>query len=259
MSIVRRAGWLTLSRYGFDTAACALGPLIGALVALLAGQETSWDFRNYHWYNAYALLTWRYDQDVAVAHHATYNNPVLDIPYFLAGNALPPALTLALLGAVTGLNFSLLYLIARSVFTGFAVPAARLAALATAAIGFLGGMSFLLIATTYYDNVVSLLVLGALLELLKLRVSEPRGGAREYPGCAARERTDHHGGLVQWGVAARPHEFREHFTDHEERRHTSNVSDPRPVGLAPHSQSTVTISIGSDVPRKVTVRGSEIG
>ena len=97
----------------------ALGPLIGVLVALLAGQETSWDFRNYHWYNAYALLTWRYDQDVAVAHHATYNNPVLDIPYFLAGNALPPTLTLALLGAVEGLNFSLLYLIARSVFTGF--------------------------------------------------------------------------------------------------------------------------------------------
>jgi hypothetical protein len=178
LSIVRRSGWLTLSRYGFDTAAVALGPLISALVALLAGQETSWDFRNYHWYNAYALLTWRYEQDVAVAHHATYNNPVLDIPYFLAGNALPPALTLALLGAVTGLNFSLLYLIARSVFTGFAVPTARLAALATAAIGFLGGMSFLLIATTYYDNVVSILVLGALLTLLKLRENAPGGGVR---------------------------------------------------------------------------------
>ena len=178
MSIVRRAGWLALSRRGFDAAAFALGPLIGVLVALMAGQETSWDFRNYHWYNAYALLTWRYDQDVAVAHHATYNNPVLDIPYFLAGNALPPTLTLALLGAVAGLNFSLLYLIARGVFTGLNAPAARLAALATAAIGFLGGMSFLLIATTYYDNVVSLLVLGALYELLKLRASEPRGGAR---------------------------------------------------------------------------------
>ena len=176
MSIVRRAGYLLLSRHGFETAACALGPLIGVVVALLAGQETSWDFRNYHWYNAYSLLTWRYEQDMAVAHHATYNNPVLDIPYFLVGNALPPALTLALLGAVEGLNFSLLYLIARRVFAGFEAPAARLAALATAAIGFLGGMSFLLIATTYYDNVVSLFVLAALLELLKLRESAPPGG-----------------------------------------------------------------------------------
>lgn len=178
MNIVRRAGYLLLSRRGFETAAFALGPLIGVIVALLAGQETSWDFRNYHWYNAYSLLTWRYELDVAVAHHSTYNNPVLDIPYFLAGNALPPTLTLALLGAVEGLNFSLLYLIARRVFAGFAAPASRLIALATAAIGFLGGMSFLLIATTYYDNVVSLFVLGALLELLKLRESAPRGGRR---------------------------------------------------------------------------------
>ena len=163
---------------GFDAAACALGPLIGVLVALMAGQETSWDFRNYHWYNAYALLTWRYDQDVAVAHHATYNNPALEIPYYLAGNALPPWLTLALLGAVTGLNFSLLYLIARSVFAGFEAAASRLAAIATAAIGFLGGMSFLLIATTYYDNVVSLPILGALLALLRLREGDPCGGGR---------------------------------------------------------------------------------
>ncbi len=178
MSIIRRAGWLLLSRHGFEAAAFALGPLIGVVVALLAGQETSWDFRNYHWYNAYSLLTWRYDQDVAVAHSATYHNPGLDVLYFLAGNALPPTLILALLGAVEGLNFSLLYLIAKSVFAGFDAPASRLAALATAAIGFFGGMSFLLIATTYYDNVVSLLVLGALLELLTLRASEPGGGRR---------------------------------------------------------------------------------
>jgi hypothetical protein len=178
LNIVRRAGYLLLSRHGFETAALALGPLIGVIVALFAGQETSWDFRNYHWYNAYSLLTWRYEQDVAVAHHATYNNPVLDIPYFLAGNALPPALTLALLGAVEGLNFSLLYLIARRVFAGFEAPTARLIAFATAAVGFLGGMSFLLIATTYYDNVVSLFVLAALLELLKLRESAPPGGRR---------------------------------------------------------------------------------
>ena len=51
------------------------------------------------------------------------------------------------------------------------------------------------------------------------RDAEPRGGAREDPGCAARERTDHLGGLVQRGVADRPHEFGKHFADHEEGRH----------------------------------------
>jgi hypothetical protein len=69
MRIVRRASRYLRSPHGFDAAAFALGPLIGIVVALAAGQETSWDFRNYHWYNAYSLFTWRYDQDVAVAYH----------------------------------------------------------------------------------------------------------------------------------------------------------------------------------------------
>ena len=137
---IRRSGWLFLSQHVFEWAAFALGPLIGVVVALSAGQETSWDFRNYHWYNGYSLLTLRYGQDILVAHHATYHNPGLDILYFLVGNALPPRLTLALLGAVEGLNFSLLYLIARSVFARFDVSSSRLVALTTAAIGFLGGM-----------------------------------------------------------------------------------------------------------------------
>ncbi len=37
------------------------------------------------------------------------------------------------------------------------------------------------------------------------------------------------------------------------------AADHHQVVLAAHSQSTVTISIGSDVPRRVTVRGSEMG
>ena len=177
---VRRSGGLFLSQNVFEWAAFALGPLIGVVVALAAGQETSWDFRNYHWYNAYSLLTLRYGQDILVGHHATYHNPGLDILYFLAGNALPPKLTLALLGALEGLNFSLLYLIARSVFAQFDVSSSRLVALTTAAIGFLGGMSFLLIATTYFDNVVSILVLASLRELLKLR-EIGQNGARRAP------------------------------------------------------------------------------
>jgi len=161
-----------------DAGAFALSPLIGAVVALLAGQETSWDFRNYHWYNAYSLLTWRFGQDVAVAHHATYNNPLLDVPYYLAGNALPAALDVVLLGAVEGLNFFLLYLIARTVFAGFDASLSRSFSLALAAIGFFGGMSFLLLVTTYSDNVVSIPVLWALLQLLELQAGRPNRGRR---------------------------------------------------------------------------------
>ena len=57
-----------------------VGPLAVAALSLWLGQSTSWDLRNYHWYNPYALLTGRMGFDAAVAHHATYYNPLIDLP-----------------------------------------------------------------------------------------------------------------------------------------------------------------------------------
>ena len=48
----------------------------------MLGKDTSWDFRNYHWYAPYALLNHRMGIDVAVAHQASYYNPYLDIPFY---------------------------------------------------------------------------------------------------------------------------------------------------------------------------------
>jgi hypothetical protein len=149
-----------------DWAIFAAGPLVWALLAVWVGQETSWDFRNYHWYNAYAFETGRYALDVAPAHAATYYNPALDIGYRFFALSLPPILLLALLGAVQGFNFSLLFLIARSVLTA-EEKFARIAAAAIAAAGIAGGMSLRIIGTTYYDNVLSLLALAALYGLLR--------------------------------------------------------------------------------------------
>ena len=49
----------------------------------MLGKDTSWDFRNYHWYAPYAFLNNRMGIDVAVAHQASYYNPFLDIPFYL--------------------------------------------------------------------------------------------------------------------------------------------------------------------------------
>ncbi|HEX7776467.1 MAG TPA: hypothetical protein VF449_08055, partial [Parvibaculum sp.] len=149
-----------------DWAIFAAGPVVWALLAVWVGQETSWDFRNYHWYNAYAFETGRYALDIAPAHAATYYNPVLDIGYRFLALRLAPVLLLALLGAVQGLNFSLLFLIARHVLAVEA-NAARVAAAVIAAAGVTGGMSLRIIGTTYYDNVLSLLTLAALYGLLR--------------------------------------------------------------------------------------------
>ena len=91
--------------------ACAFVPLFGLLI-VVRGHDADWDFLNYHWYNAYAWLTDRRGFDVAVAHHATYYNPLADVPVYLAarifplvsagwdGGALTPAmLTMAFIGS----------------------------------------------------------------------------------------------------------------------------------------------------------------
>src|SRR5579864_7593258 len=96
----------------------------GAYVLWL-GKDTSWDFRNYHWYVPYAFLNHRMGFDVAVAHHGTYYNPSLDIPFYLLATHTHAWIALGVMGMLQGANVVPLYLIGRE---GFAVPDRKLAA-----------------------------------------------------------------------------------------------------------------------------------
>ncbi len=86
---------------GYALAFLAL-PLF-AVWAILYGKEAGWDFQNYHWYDPYALLNGRLGFDIAVAHHATYYNPFLDVPLFWVASHFPSWTGGALLGAEAGL------------------------------------------------------------------------------------------------------------------------------------------------------------
>ncbi len=152
-----------------DWAVFAAGPLTIALLALWLGQSTSWDLRNYHWYNPYALLHGRIAFDAAVAHHATYYNPLIDLPLWLVGNLAPATVAAAFLGLVQGLNFSFLYLLARDALSPALILRRPLAALLALA-GVSGGYAVILTGTTYYDNVVSVPVLAALWLIVRDRV-----------------------------------------------------------------------------------------
>ena len=55
---------LTAREYAFFS----LALLFWAAFVILLGKDTSWDFRNYHWYAPYAFLNHREGFDVAVAH-----------------------------------------------------------------------------------------------------------------------------------------------------------------------------------------------
>src|SRR5215813_5299345 len=84
----------------FIVAAC---PILFALIALLLGKATGWDLRNYHWYNPYAFLNERLGFDIAVGHHASYYNPLADVPLFLIATHLPVWVGGVFLGAMAGL------------------------------------------------------------------------------------------------------------------------------------------------------------
>jgi hypothetical protein len=130
-----------------------------AAFVVALGKDTSWDFRNYHWYIPYAFLNGRLGFDVAVAHQATYYNPLLDIPFYWLATHTRSWLALGVLGAVQGLNVIPLYILARE---SLQLEEKRLAAGALALLGTSGALTVSLYGTTYYDNVMSVFVLSAL-------------------------------------------------------------------------------------------------
>jgi len=92
MSVPNR---LTAREYAF----LGLALLFWAAFVILLGKDTSWDFRNYHWYAPYALLNHRMALDVVVAHQASYYNPYLDLPFYWLATHTRAWIALGVLGA----------------------------------------------------------------------------------------------------------------------------------------------------------------
>jgi len=144
---------------------CAM-PLLFGVLALLLGQDANWDLRNYHWYNAYAVLNGRFDVDMGAAQVSAFYNPTLDLPFYAAAGAWPAKVVGFLLGAVQGCNFILLYLLAARTLR-LPDPRHRVAVAAIVAfVGMIGGGHMGLLGTTFYDNVVSLFVFAAMAVVL---------------------------------------------------------------------------------------------
>jgi len=149
--------------------------LFWAAFVVLLGKDTSWDFRNYHWYGPYALLNDRAGMDVAVAHLGSWYNPYLDVPFYLLATGTSSWFALACLGAVHGANVVPLYLLARH---SLRVPDAPLWAGALAILGQTGALTLTEMGTTYYDNVVSLFALTGLCILVVRRETFREGPLR---------------------------------------------------------------------------------
>lgn len=143
-----------------------LGPLAFGALAVFLGQDANWDLRNYHWYNAYAFLNDRNGRDLLPSQTPWFYNPTLDLPFYILATHVPAIVAGFVLGAVQGINFILLFMLA---YAGLVIANPRqkvIVCAALAALGMLGGGGIAQIGTTFYDNITSLgLFLSALLTL----------------------------------------------------------------------------------------------
>jgi hypothetical protein len=146
--------------------------LFWAAFVVVLGKDTSWDFRNYHWYGPYALFNDRLAIDVAVAHQASWYNPYLDVPFYWLTTHLPAWVALACLGTAQGANVVPLYLMARH---SLRVPDIRLWAGSLAILGQAGALTLTEFGTTYYDNIMSVLVFIGLAIMVTRRETLARG------------------------------------------------------------------------------------
>ncbi|MES2472657.1 MAG: hypothetical protein V4601_07430 [Pseudomonadota bacterium] len=137
--------------------------LFWAGFVILLGKDTSWDFRNYHWYGPYALLNGRMGIDIAAAHQGSWYNPYLDVPFYWLATHTRAWIALGVLGAFQGATVIPLYLMGRSVLRVVTKPGdAQLLAGALALLGQFGALTITEFGTTYYDNIMACFALTGL-------------------------------------------------------------------------------------------------
>lgn len=162
----RRFGFHNTANMAWAAVAVAL---LSGFVSVLRGQDSNWDLRNYHLYNAHAWLTDRLGADLAPAQLQSYFVPWLDVPYFLAAQHWP-RLTAMVLGTWHGLAFVLVAGIGWQALAGHPKRPRLVPLLALA--GCFGAVFLAELGTTMGDNSSAVFVLAAVLLVLFAAQSE---------------------------------------------------------------------------------------
>jgi hypothetical protein len=150
-----------------------LAMLTGGCLSVWFGKDLCWDVAYYHYYNPDALFQGRHNMDfwpVSFLHQ--FINPTIDfLSYFLI-NYFTPISTQFILGAIHGINFWLLFVIADTFFreknTVHPLYAFTLCIL-TASLGMYGPTTLPGIGSLQNDNLISIFVLGFVLLQIKKR------------------------------------------------------------------------------------------
>lgn len=142
-----------------------LAPLVCGALALVYGMDGSWDLRNYHYYNGWALLHGHVGRDMLVSQVPSFYNPLLDVPFAWAAGVMGARPIAFLLGSLHGADFILLTLLGESLLGEHDQRRRFWLAALLAAAGCAGAVALSEIGTVFYDNVTSLGLIGSLLLL----------------------------------------------------------------------------------------------
>jgi hypothetical protein len=149
-----------IARKNLETWGVILGSLVaGAAYTWFAGEDINWDWRNYHEYNAFALLNGRYAEDVAPAGIQTFLNPLIYLPAYLLRHTVGAPFSGMMLGALHGLNLALIYWFSRAVL-GRAAGGWALAA--SVGIAAFGPLTLSEVGTSFADILTALPVVAGL-------------------------------------------------------------------------------------------------
>ena len=155
-----------------DAGARQVGTIILLLVlgleasAAMLGGDSTWDTRNYHLYNPFALLTGKWRTDIATAQLQSYLPPTLDIPYYLLIRRIGDTRLLNILLEIPHAVAVVLAFLLSLRLLRATDPVSRLTAAVAILIGVTGAATMPFMATAMSDMVGVSLVLGGLLLLV---------------------------------------------------------------------------------------------
>ena len=160
-----RQAWMAAlrSKALAHTAVIVSSLLAGALYTLALGEDVNWDWQNYHEYNVWAVLNDRYHLDVVPPGFQTYFNPVVYFPVYYLRHWLPSPYGHMIIGAIHGLNLTLIYQFTRVVLREAATFWTLAAAVLIAAFG---PMTLSEVGTSFSDVLLALPVVGGFLLII---------------------------------------------------------------------------------------------
>jgi hypothetical protein len=136
------------------------------------GVDTNWDLRNYHFYNGYALVHWRFDTDIAPAGQESYLNPIPCAFFYLLLTAVPFPADAWILMALQLCSLPILVLIVREIDREFGHETSSVASLLALCLCIAAPIWWSEQGTTFYSSTTApLVLLGLLLALRGIRMA----------------------------------------------------------------------------------------